>query len=78
MQSRCCLHNIVGECIPLSRTAECGQKFPPDETLRRRDRKTNQYMWGREQNLTPDAETLDYCELKIGKSSRAQIITGSS
>jgi hypothetical protein len=27
MQSRCCLHNIVGEYIPLSRTAEFGPKF---------------------------------------------------
>ena len=44
MQSRCCLHNIVGDWIPLSRIAEFGPKFPMDETLRRRDRKTNQYM----------------------------------
>jgi hypothetical protein len=44
MQSQCCFHNIVGKCIPLSRTAEFGPKFPTDETLRRHDRKTNQYL----------------------------------
>jgi hypothetical protein len=50
MQSQCCLHNIVGERISPSRTAEFGLKFLVRLTPRHRDRKTDPCIGDREQN----------------------------
>jgi hypothetical protein len=50
MQSQCCLHNIVSERISLSRIDEFSAKFLTRATLRRRERKTDQYMQGQKQN----------------------------
>jgi hypothetical protein len=57
MQSQYCLHNIVGERLSPSRIAEFSAKFLMRVTLRRHDRKTDQYMRSRKTKPTP---TLNY------------------